>query len=200
MKIKTAGPNLSSVFDRLNKRADNLKTNKQLLVGVPADSGTEDSGIPIAKLAWVHEFGAEINHPGGTQYGYNTLEDAKAGIVSFQATGAGYMKLGVTKPHVIKIPERSFLRAPLKANMPKYHKAFEWFVQRATQGKISMNQALNQMGMMMVRDSQEAISKGIAPANADSTIRRKGSSTPLIDTGRLRQSITWRVVDEGEES
>lgn len=166
MKIKTAGPNLSAFFDRLDKRADSLKTDKQLLVGVPADSGTEDSGISIAKLAWVHEFGAEIKHPRG---------------------------------HTITIPQRSFLRAPLKANLPEYRKAFAWFVNRAAQGKISMNQALNQMGMMMARDSQEAISKGIDPANADSTIRRKGSSTPLIDTGRLRQSITWRVVDGGEE-
>ena len=29
----------------------------------------------------------------------------------------------------------------------------------------------------------------------DQTIKRKGSSKPLIDTGQLRQSITYRVVD-----
>ena len=32
------------------------------------------------------------------------------------------------------------------------------------------------------------------PPLAESTIRRKGSSNPLIDTGQLRSSITWQVV------
>ena len=44
---------------------------------------------------------------------------------------------------------------------------------------------------------QEAISAGIDPPNAESTIKAKGSSTPLVDDGTLRQSITY-VIDEKE--
>ena len=34
-----------------------------------------------------------------------------------------------------------------------------------------------------------------SPANAPSTIARKGSSNPLIDEGRYRRSITYKVED-----
>ena len=34
---------------------------------------------------------------------------------------------------------------------------------------------------------------GIAPPLKPATIARKGSSTPLINTGQLRSAITWRV-------
>ena len=32
------------------------------------------------------------------------------------------------------------------------------------------------------------------PPNALSTIKRKGSANPLIDTGELRRAITYKVV------
>ena len=165
MKINTAGPNLGAILSRFDKRLQQLKTSKQLLVGVPASAGTEKDGMPLARLAYIHEFGATIDHPNGAK---------------------------------IIIPERSFLRAPLKANLPKYRKAFEWFVSRALDSQITMDQALSQAGLMMVRDCQEAISQGIGPPLARSTIARKGSSKPLIDTGRLRQAITYQVTDDEE--
>jgi hypothetical protein len=34
------------------------------------------------------------------------------------------------------------------------------------------------------------------PANAESTIHRKGSSRPLIDTAQLRRSLTYVITDE----
>ncbi len=39
------------------------------------------------------------------------------------------------------------------------------------------------------------INRGVAPPNAASTIARKGSSTPLIDTGVLKGSISYLVKD-----
>lgn len=98
----------------------------------------------------------------------------------------------------IGVPERSFIRAPIAANVEKYKRAMEWFVNQMGAGKLDSNQALSQMGHMVVGDIQTAIERGISPANSIATIKRKGSSTPLIDTGRLRQSITFRIVDKGE--
>lgn len=37
------------------------------------------------------------------------------------------------------------------------------------------------------------IGSNVPPPNADSTIAMKGSSATLIDTGRMRQSITYQV-------
>ncbi|WP_252715295.1 hypothetical protein [Acinetobacter junii] len=51
------------------------------------------------------------------------------------------------------------------------------------------------LGMQAAADVQMYMVNGkFAPLKAK-TIKRKGSSKPLIDTGQLRQSITYKVVD-----
>lgn len=54
---------------------------------------------------------------------------------------------------------------------------------------------LDQMGARAAGYCKEAIETGIAPANAPSTIKRKGSATPLIDKGILKNAITHVVED-----
>lgn len=49
------------------------------------------------------------------------------------------------------------------------------------------------LGLKHVSQIQRTISDGVDPANADATIYAKGSSKPLINTGQLRQSITYLV-------
>ena len=53
--------------------------------------------------------------------------------------------------------------------------------------------AADLIGAYVVGLVQETISDGVPPPNAPETIARKGSSTPLIDTGILRQSISYEV-------
>lgn len=96
------------------------------------------------------------------------------------------------------IPERSFLRVPLYSAQASIAKDFERLMKMVAEGKLTMAQALDQIGQVAAGISQGAISDGISPANAPSTMRVKGSSKPLIDTGRLRQSITWVVIPGGE--
>jgi len=56
--------------------------------------------------AAIHQHGGVINHPGGTNYGFRTKADVKAGKVLFLKAGEGFMVLGKTKPHEIEIPSR----------------------------------------------------------------------------------------------
>lgn len=97
---------------------------------------------------------------------------------------------------VIIIPERSFIRATVAANRGAYSDLAAKFSARVLDGKMTEARALGLIGAKAASDMQKRIAAGIEPANADSTIARKGSSKPLIDTGRLRQSITWAVVDK----
>lgn len=53
--------------------------------------------------------------------------------------------------------------------------------------------ALNRAGAAFVGQIQERIAQGIPPTLAPVTIRRKGSSVPLIDTGQFRRSISHEV-------
>ena len=49
------------------------------------------------------------------------------------------------------------------------------------------------LGEKVVADVQRKIVALKDPPNAPSTIAKKGSANPLIDTGRLRQSIDFEV-------
>lgn len=93
------------------------------------------------------------------------------------------------------IPERSFLRAPLRAAQDQIASDFRRLMKMVVEDKLTMNQALNSIGNRGATIAQQAISSGIAPPNTAATERRKGSTTPLMDTGALRQAITWVLED-----
>lgn len=96
------------------------------------------------------------------------------------------------------IPRRSFLRTPFLLN----EKAIREFI--AKQGKAALNgdiepkAAMSLIGIKAQKISLKAFDTrgyGKWPDISEETKRRKGSSKPLIDTGTLRQSITWVVTD-----
>ena len=43
------------------------------------------------------------------------------------------------------------------------------------------------------------VGAGVPPKNADSTIKRKGSSRPWVDTGAVVGAISYAVLPEGDE-
>ncbi|ETD72967.1 hypothetical protein V757_01085 [Pelistega indica] len=90
------------------------------------------------------------------------------------------------------IPERSFLRTSVVKNKAKY---FRFFGDRLITGN-DPEKALNELAELAKGDVQENIVNGDFKALAPETIKRKGSTKPLIDTGKLRQSITGVVRDE----
>lgn len=54
-------------------------------------------------------------------------------------------------------------------------------------------QALNKLGVAAKGLVQEEIVNGGFAPNAESTIAKKGSEQPLIDTGYMRQSVNYVV-------
>jgi phage gpG-like protein len=103
-----------------------------------------------------------------------------------------------TRFGVILIPERSFIRSTMADERPALSSLIGRLAGRVIDGKLTEAGALGQLGARIAAQMQRRIARGIPPPNAPSTIARKGSSKPLIDTGRLRSSITWAVVDESE--
>ena len=84
-----------------------------------------------------------------------------------------------------RIPSRPFLRQTLEENQEKYTALFvQWFDQG-----VPVAQIYERLAVMVQGDVQMNIVKGEWVANAKSTIRRKKSSKPLIDTGKMRQSV-----------
>jgi phage gpG-like protein len=93
----------------------------------------------------------------------------------------------------IVIPERSFLRATVDEYRDAIARRQVLLTQGYVLGKFDLHGAMDLLGMYVVGLVKQRIANGIAPPNRPSTIRRKGSSKPLIDTGQLRNSITHKV-------
>lgn len=94
------------------------------------------------------------------------------------------------------IPRRSFLEMPLTLKMPEYYKKFgDQLLKAIDEGNIKpvfINLGIK--GEQVVQLAFASRGFGIWDPNAESTVKRKGSNSPLIDTAQLRRSITSDVV------
>jgi hypothetical protein len=92
------------------------------------------------------------------------------------------------------VPERSWLRAWVDENRTMIEADLRKAAQLVIGGKARLDVTLERVGLKFQAAIQERIVAGIAPALAPETIARKGSSTPLVDTGQLKSAITYIVV------
>lgn len=91
------------------------------------------------------------------------------------------------------VPKRAFIEPSLKKNRKKYLVYAGKQITPIIRGRKSLNASWQGLGVMAVADIQQYMVTASFTPLASSTIARKGSSKPLIDTGQLRQSITYRV-------
>lgn len=186
--------------DELMKELGALKSDKTVTIGIHEEAGgVESSDLTMASLGAINEFGADIKHPGGTSYGYATKAAADRDEVRFLKKGAGHMELGVTEPHVITIPARPWLEPGVASATEEVLAT----IQEGMEAGKTMDQILEGVGVVAAGAVKVYMTELKTPPNAASTIRKKGSSNPLIDTGAMRQSVTYQVsgdkVTEGIE-
>lgn len=111
-----------------------------------------------------------------------------------EGTGLSMAELGAIHEFGLgNVPERSFLRSWAS------ERGEELVIERAQMVESDLlkgqaTQTLNKLGLLAVGEVQQRMALGTPPPNEPATIARKGSSVPLIDTGALRQSITYKVV------
>lgn len=177
--------------DELMKELSALKSDKVVTIGIHEEAGHVESGdITMAGLGATHEFGADIKHPGGTSYGYASKAASERDEVRFLKKGTGYMELGVTQAHNITIPARPWLEPGVASATPEVLLTIQ---DGMTEGK-SMDQILEAVGVVAAAAVKVYMTDLKTPPNAASTIRNKGSSNPLIDSGAMRQSVTHKVA------
>lgn len=190
MNVSVTG--MQSVIAALRKEIAKLTAGKGVLVGIhESDSGRDADEITNASLGAVLHFGADINHPGGTEYGYATKRDEKKKRVRFLKKGTGHKVIGTTGPHQIKIPARPWLDVGVAKASDEYVEIFK----EGAKKNWPAEKILNQVGSVAAASAQEFMVDLKTPPNAPSTIRKKGSSNPLVDTGALKQSVTYSITE-----
>lgn len=93
------------------------------------------------------------------------------------------------------IPSRPFLRTTMDQQNRKFQHVTKSLLFMVLLGKKTSKNALKTIGQVIEAAVKKTMTDLRTPANAPSTIARKRSSNPLIDTGRLRASIASRVVN-----
>jgi len=95
------------------------------------------------------------------------------------------------------IPERPFMRQTFEKRRGHVNRRFESLVSDIYIGSKNVRSALGTVGEEYKGFIQSEIVGGGWVSNAPSTVSKKKSSQPLIDTGRLRQSINFDVEVNG---
>jgi hypothetical protein len=92
------------------------------------------------------------------------------------------------------IPQRPWLRPGIKSGKADYVRLNRVNLLRILKGTMSKETAYKQLGAMAVGKVQAYIRQGdhFKPLK-EATIKAKGSSAPLIDTGQMIQAISYEV-------
>lgn len=91
------------------------------------------------------------------------------------------------------IPERPFLSNAMRSNRSAYRAAMKASASKILTGKTDVQTTLRKLGIKAQGDVQSEITSLSSPANSPVTIKLKGSSNPLIDTGEMRGAVTWKI-------
>jgi hypothetical protein len=111
------------------------------------------------------------------------------GVPSVHGSG-----LRAGKGHTVSIPERSYLRSTYDEIINRVFRTIKREQKNIISGKLRARDFWSKTGVYFVKKIQGKIRNGSFAPNAPSTIKGKGSSKPLIDTGRLRQEITYSIT------
>ena len=129
----------------------------------------------------------------------------RVGVLADKGGSAGHGDSGMTVLQVATIhefgapaagiPERSFIRRAATDKEPEVAKMSARAARDVVEGRKTSERALDVLGTWFSAEVKKTITEqDIPPPLQSSTIERKGSSKPLVDTGQLVQSITHEVV------
>ncbi|NEZ47786.1 hypothetical protein FDF74_11400 [Clostridium niameyense] len=155
---------LEKILNRLSKA--------KIKIGIFGSSGSE-----ILMIASVNEFGCNINVTPKMRawLHYNGL----------------HLKKSTTS---IKIPERSYIRRTVEEKQNKMDKLIKEGLNELFSFQIEVDTLLNRIGQYLSDITKETLTEVSSPPNHPFTIEKKGGkANPLIDTGRLRESITFKI-------
>ena len=144
-----------------------------------------------------------------TDYGFNAILEnvkgldgsVKVGVLQGKGTesnGTNLVDVAVYNEYgTERIPSRPFMRLAADNHGEEWQDTAAKLVSVVITGGITKQQVLEIIGNKAKGDIQSVIGSSQLDANALSTVKRKGSAAPLIDTGRLRSSIDFRIEGGG---
>lgn len=142
----------------------------------------DDRGVEVGALtgehAWlvgIHEYGLDI--------------EVTPKMRAYLHGQGLHLKESTTHIH---IPERSFIRGGYDNGRDKVARYAARMMAQVAEGKLSADAFIKAVGITLQDAIREYAIDLNDPANHPFTIEQKGSSNPLIDSGDMTGSISWR--------
>ena len=110
--------------------------------------------------------------------------------------GTPYVDIAIYNEYGTKhIPSRPAVRIAADENGKKWQDTAKSGICDIIDGKGNKSAVCEKVGEQMKKDIQSIFGdKGKLKPNAPATVKKKkGRDTPLIDTGKLRSKVNWRV-------
>lgn len=159
-------------------------------------------------LASIHEYGCDIK-PGKAEYltvplvpeavgrRAGSFKDtfvytSKSGKKFIAQKSGNDLKLLYWLTKSVKIPERAFLRGGYDANVDKVRKKAAKMLADVASGAMTADALHEGVGLELAGKIQEYAVNLDSPPKSSITISALGTSNPLIDSGDMIGSITWR--------
>lgn len=149
-------------------------------------------------------FGFRKRGPGASKIsplGYGPKR-VKVGLVAGEADSENVDKAFWNEFGTETIPERPFLRNAMRNNRDAYRAAMRTAAKtiigtaaRGGDARGAVTLALRKLGLKAADDVKSEITALSDPPNAPSTVARKGSSNPLIDSGEMRNAVSSKVEE-----
>ena len=197
----------------VDKILSNLKSlkDKKLEIGILSSEDSE-----LLKIANAHEFGAHITPKNG-KYLSIPLSKKYKGVSPRSVEGLFVLKskngnlfLAKTKNRKgkkkngdvelcywltkeVDIPERAFIRGGFDENKPDIESKGMQLISSLMNHDTDLDIVFETLGEYSASKLKSYLVDLKSPANSALTVKLKGSSNPLVDTGRLRDSISYRV-------
>lgn len=188
----TGGDRMQSYLEGLRK---NLETGAAVKVGF-LEGATYPDGQSVAQVAAVNEFGGVIEVKEGQVDVYRKLnangEFAKSGRFVKRAQ-ANFVTTHHVEAHTITIPARPFFKTMIFKRSGDWGRQFGKILKAADYNTAT---ALALFGELAKGQLQQSIREFADPANAASTVRKKGFNKPLIETGHMLNSVDYEVLQE----
>ena len=175
-------------YGKLENIIEALAKDHKVKVGLLAEKGGSDSisdNLDLAGLGAIHEFGCQI-----------PVTDKMRGFF-FHQFGVNLKK---STTHII-IPSRSFLQMPferrqdlrrkLQNKLGESENILEYIEQTGDTESIAV--LLGSAAVEQIMEAFESGGFGQWEPNSGITSSQKGSALPLVDTGNLKQHITYEV-------
>lgn len=96
----------------------------------------------------------------------------------------------------LNIPARPFMAMSKNPAIDVLRETFKKLVPKINREVLTKEQAVENVAPFVTDVFKNTITELTTPPNSPFTIAKKGSSNPLIDTGLMRQTLTYEVKED----